>query len=269
VTQSLFRKTQGLIELLAKDPLRAHVISFLSSEMGSTGEPTAVAFLQLSRDGALHVLSHQGFSNFDPSTISWIDINSDRAVSETLRGGRLRIFTLEERGAQGSDLPKELQDNWQSSVAIPIGLQSIYFLNFREDVNTSQGFEEFIQCIGSLLAIFELHLNEKMNGKRELWFNEKSQSLSPREQRIVELIREGKTNPEIAALLGYSESLIRQETVSIYRKLGVSGRKEIRGTDSTTNRIPRNVIRAAIALSGIETLQPVIEGLGQMQGIII
>jgi DNA-binding NarL/FixJ family response regulator len=133
-----------------------------------------------------------------------------------------------------SDLPRDLREYWLSSVAIPIGLQSIYFLNFREDVTSIPEFEDFIRCIAALLTSFESHLGEKMNGKRELWFNEKSQSLSPREQRIIELIREGKTNPEIASLLGYSESLIRQETVSIYRKLGVSGRKEIRGSDATT-----------------------------------
>lgn len=269
MTQSLFQKTQGLVELLARDPLRAHVITFLSRELGSTGEPTAVAYLQLSRDGILHVVSHEGFVGFNPESISRIDIDSDRAASEALRSGRLRILTLEERLAQASDLPEELRGYWRSSVAIPIGLQSIYFINFREDVTAISEFEEFIKCIGSLLTSFEGQVRDRRRGKKELWFDEKSESLSSREKRIVELIREGKTNPEIATELGYSESLIRQETVSIYRKLGVNGRKELRSPDSTPKRAIRNVIRIAIAMSGIEALQPLLEGFGPIQGFVV
>jgi DNA-binding CsgD family transcriptional regulator len=43
---------------------------------------------------------------------------------------------------------------------------------------------------------------------------------------ILKLIAEGRTNAAIADVLGYSESLIRQETIKIYAKLGCSGRNE-------------------------------------------
>lgn len=268
MTQSLFQKTQGLIELLVQDPLRAHVITYLSREMGSTGEPTAVAFLQLSRDGALHVLSHEGYANFDPSGISRLDINSDRAASESLRSGRLRIFTLEERLTQASDLPQELRGYWRSSAAIPIGLQSLYFFNFREDVSLIPEFESFLRCISSLLTAFEGQVRNKKRGGGELWFDENVDSLSRRQAEILQLIREGKTNPQIADELGFSESLIRQETVSIYRKLGVSGRKEIREADSTPKRAMRNTIRAVIALLGIETIEPLVKSLTALQSLM-
>ena len=243
VTQSLFQRAQGLIELLAQDPLRAHVMTYLSRELGSTGEAIAVAFLQLSRDGTLHVVSHEGFAHFDPGKISHLDIDSDRAASETLRGGRLRIFTLKQRRSQPSDLPRELRNHWSSSVAIPIGLQSLYFLNFREDVTSIPEFEGFIHLIGSLLTSFEVQLSEKSGGKRNFWFDEKTRLLSNREERVLALIREGKTNAQIAFELGYSESLIRQETVSIYRKLGVNGRKDLKTEESQPKTVLRHAIR--------------------------
>jgi DNA-binding NarL/FixJ family response regulator len=43
----------------------------------------------------------------------------------------------------------------------------------------------------------------------------------------LELIQEGKTNRTIALSMGYSESLIRQETMVIYRKLGIEGRRDL------------------------------------------
>jgi DNA-binding CsgD family transcriptional regulator len=41
------------------------------------------------------------------------------------------------------------------------------------------------------------------------------------------MIQAGHTNQLIAVRMGYSESLIRQETISIYRKLKISGRRDL------------------------------------------
>ena len=43
---------------------------------------------------------------------------------------------------------------------------------------------------------------------------------------LYQMIAEGRTNSDIADLLAYSDSLIRQETIKIYSILGCSGRLE-------------------------------------------
>lgn len=50
--------------------------------------------------------------------------------------------------------------------------------------------------------------------------------LSPRQVRILHLLAEGMTNPQIAARIGFSDSTVRQETMAIYRFLGADGRRE-------------------------------------------
>ena len=50
--------------------------------------------------------------------------------------------------------------------------------------------------------------------------------LTERQNLILQMIADGRTNADIADLLGYSESLIRQETIRIYSKLACSGRNE-------------------------------------------
>ena len=50
--------------------------------------------------------------------------------------------------------------------------------------------------------------------------------LSPRQVRILHLLAEGLTNPQIAARIGFSDSTVRQETMAIYRFLGADGRRE-------------------------------------------
>ena len=50
--------------------------------------------------------------------------------------------------------------------------------------------------------------------------------LTERQQVILRLISEDRTNLVIGELLGYSESTIRQETIKIFAKLGCTGRHE-------------------------------------------
>lgn len=52
-----------------------------------------------------------------------------------------------------------------------------------------------------------------------------SSDLSERQLEILRLMSAGKTNAAIARELGYSESTVRQETMVIYRALGVDGRE--------------------------------------------
>jgi LuxR family maltose regulon positive regulatory protein len=52
-------------------------------------------------------------------------------------------------------------------------------------------------------------------------------SLTPRQEKILDLMRSGLTNEDIAQKIGYSSSLVKQETMLIFSKLGVSGRKDL------------------------------------------
>lgn len=50
--------------------------------------------------------------------------------------------------------------------------------------------------------------------------------LTPRQLQVLSLMAEGKTNSQIARVLKFSESTVRQETMAIYRFLMVPGRHE-------------------------------------------
>jgi DNA-binding NarL/FixJ family response regulator len=52
------------------------------------------------------------------------------------------------------------------------------------------------------------------------------ESLTERQLNVLRLMAEGNTNSQIAQELILSESTIRQETVKIYRALGVNARSE-------------------------------------------
>ena len=56
--------------------------------------------------------------------------------------------------------------------------------------------------------------------------HEPEAELTPRQVRILHLLSEGRTNPQIAARIGFSDSTVRQETMAIYRFLGAEGRRD-------------------------------------------
>ena len=54
-----------------------------------------------------------------------------------------------------------------------------------------------------------------------------NQAPTPRQEIIIKRLKSGLSNKAIALELGYSESLIRQETIAIYKIFNVAGRKEL------------------------------------------
>lgn len=52
------------------------------------------------------------------------------------------------------------------------------------------------------------------------------EDLTPRQLRVLSLMAKGMTNGQIARVLAFSESTVRQETMAIYRILQVKGRAE-------------------------------------------
>jgi DNA-binding CsgD family transcriptional regulator len=66
-----------------------------------------------------------------------------------------------------------------------------------------------------------LRSNHRKNGDHSL----EGAALTSRQQVILQHMADGKTNSAIARLIGFSESTVRQETIEIFRKVGVNDRR--------------------------------------------
>ena len=72
------------------------------------------------------------------------------------------------------------------------------------------------------LALSTSNLIEVMDQRSE----PPSMELTPRQKSILSLMAQGKTNLEIGAELEVSESLIKHESVKIFKGLGAKGREQ-------------------------------------------
>ncbi len=133
-----------------------------------------------------------------------------------------------------SDTFENLRDasaNWRTIVFMPMlpnfaaGFSTTIFVTDNEDN------QEYFTALKSVISLY-VHLlmaedHPAIGRSTKPKGSVLGEPLTERQQLILGLIKEGKTNNFIADRLGYSESLIRQETMVIYQKLGVDGRREI------------------------------------------
>jgi DNA-binding CsgD family transcriptional regulator len=134
----------------------------------------------------------------------------------------------------------DLQTPWRSLVVIPTAGRLVATLHLLCDMDDPDFAILYFQIVGAILSFYQHEELRPLNQQSGLGKVAEQESpviarievgrpLTERQQMILSMIKELKSNPQIAALMGYSESLIRQETIIIYKKLGVSGRNEILG----------------------------------------
>jgi DNA-binding CsgD family transcriptional regulator len=104
-------------------------------------------------------------------------------------------------------------------------LQSKIFLNQERVL--------FLETLGRILALYLSSPAYLQTGKAKLAatvvissHSQRGLPLSQRQDLILRMISEGRTNLAIGEILKYSESTIRQETIKIFSKLGCDGRVE-------------------------------------------
>ena len=126
--------------------------------------------------------------------------------------------------------------NWKSTILMTISPRHVASLTLPMLTEESVADVNYFNAIRSMLSLFLKSHKEPVvkssDGKlavdsaiqeREI----ESTFLTERQEIILRMIKSGDTNSAIAGRMGYSESLIRQETIAIYRKLGISGRKDL------------------------------------------
>lgn len=191
----------------------------------------AAFFLQVERDGRLHLVSYYGALPAEVGlSDSPISIFDSHPAAEAVRTGA--IAWSKNSGNR---------NKYGSLVAWPVlsedrilgVLLGLYEVSFSEVTSDLEYFEAIATVIGGAIIKRLTSGEPSRSSKKGLGIplrlnleNEEGQHLTERQELILKLISEGRTNGDIADVLGYSESLIRQETIRIYAILGCSGRSE-------------------------------------------
>lgn len=225
--KNAFGRLQLLVEFLHKLPTREQLIVHLCENVCPMGEIAGGTTGFLDDEGTIHIQFTYGFGLNTPSRVT-LNIGDNQLGAEALRTMRINYVDLQTLYASyPQDLIMDWISDYSTAVAIPVTSRRIYGFTFISNIQEFHGFRDYFECLRSILTFWE-SLNENRAMKRLPQPSLEQQELTPRQMKILEMVKEDRTNSAIASALGYSESLIRQETIIIYRKLGIGGRRELK-----------------------------------------
>ncbi|MFZ2228235.1 MAG: LuxR C-terminal-related transcriptional regulator [Candidatus Nanopelagicaceae bacterium] len=225
-------RVHSLVDFLrVESPSLDSICKFLVLDTFYEFSATSFLVAVVRADGTVHKPADFGF---DPHIMK--DIAPRSVVVDTPMNRALRTGEIVDCGSfEEFDCPTEnygpimFPHGFSSSIAFPIPQVGIGLFFSSDQVNLTPDTRQFLAAIGGVLALrfSQPEYREKMgylsDGKNQLV----DFALTSRQLIILGAMRRGLTNSMIASELEFSESLIRQETVQIYRKMGVSGRKEL------------------------------------------
>jgi DNA-binding CsgD family transcriptional regulator len=230
VFQRYLERIQAISEFLARAPHPDQALEFLSAHASPLDEVAVISRAVVDHDGVMRVENIRGFSKYEIISRASMHISQQRPIATAARTQKIVWAHIDTVIQEFPDfIHFDSETPWKSSVTLPIGLKYVYGLSFPSDVTAFDNINNYFESIRSIIMIYESALDLKgvINSRRVIEESE-VQPLSERQNKILDLLKTGRTNKEIAEVIGYSESLVRHETMIIYKKLRVEGRNQLR-----------------------------------------
>lgn len=211
------------------------LIKFVSIDTLHDFEVVTV-FLNVVRfDGSVYIPAGYGYTPEAFAKIPDRYVSVDTPVNRALHTGRIvECGDFNSYLFAGPEYPEELFPNgFAFSFAWPIPGVGTVVTFCRKVTELTPEIQRFLLTIGGILSleIRRSKMGDEIQRNEVHHTSVAPSALTPRQWTIVGAIRRGMTNPAIAEDLGFSQSLIRQETMHIYRKLRISGRRELIESD--------------------------------------
>jgi DNA-binding CsgD family transcriptional regulator len=216
-------KLLAIVQFLAINPTLRDLTDFLGSSHCPSGEVSRAYFAKIIDKTSFLVETTYGFKENEcwPGKIFPCEITrpSGRAVLEDQ-------IIFEDNTPEYYLKYTSLKDEpiahiWSSQVTIPINSEHI--VQFGRYAKFQPEDQLFYQNLQSLLQIYFSRIGKVSLGIGDL----SGKPLTPRQNEILAHMKSGMTNDEIAIAIGYSSSLVKQESMLIFSKLGISGRRDL------------------------------------------
>ena len=237
--QVLLNNLTEVVNEVHKQPSPDDLCQTLATTVCVTGELCRVYLGRLDKDGVIRTESSFGYSLDSGVEAIETPLDFDRPMPFALRNRRVYFANRSEVISKFKKYePLDMKSPWEATAVVPTSGTLVFVFRFQKEF-MYEGWEE--SYFTGLQAIFNMY-NLDAGRRNSLGSSavvpvgltsqtrrniEKGKALTARQAFILSLIKEKKTNIQIAAIIGYSESLVRHETIIIYAKLGVVGRREL------------------------------------------
>lgn len=228
-----------IADAIRRNPTPEDLCQILATKVSPCDELARVYCGRIDRDGNIRTVASFGYS-LEANVMNVVTpLNFDRPMPDAVRNHKVIVENKEEILAKYRNYePLDLRSPWVSTAVVPTLGRLVFVFRLQCRVDQSGIYKKYFTMIGALLDFYLYDETESLSKKitnNPTSDPEESNStrsllgkpLTERQDWILERIKEKQTNIQIAQALGYSESLIRHETIIIYSKLGISGRREL------------------------------------------
>ena len=212
-----------ITQILAQKPTLEQLCQFLSINHCPSGEVSRVYFAKISKDQILTIEAMHGFEPENCFVGKEFPVEIGRPSGRAIIENQMIIeknspeYYVKYPAIRNQPLPYP----WNSQISIPINNQ--YFMQCGRYVDMTEEDELFYKNLQSLMQIYFSQIGKVSLEIGDLF----GKPLTARKEEILKMIKNGETNEAIADKIGYSASLVKQETMLIYSKLGISGRRDL------------------------------------------
>ncbi len=193
----------------------------------------ALYFGRLGEDGCVYPTEKFGFEAGVVDSWGAFPLKVDIPITAAIK--RDSLITVNSPEQMYKEFPamkavENLDHDWQSIMAVPIHSYGVYAITSYSFTEIDEAHERFLRTVGQLVIVAFAKCD--LIGADVKKFRKQSPRsaknvLSVRQEVSLKLILKGLTNNQIGDEIGFSESLVRQESIAIYSALSVSGRKEL------------------------------------------
>jgi DNA-binding CsgD family transcriptional regulator len=240
-----------IAKIVYASPEPSELCTQLAMRVCPEGELAKVYLAKLDQDGYFRTMATFGYAK--ESRIHEYQVGLVRSVplSDAYLRAEVIVFNKDELGTK---YPKfktvDERSPWESIAITPtLGRGLVFVFRLQVQLLKDNSTQLYFEAIASILSFYRKECNQtsfEQNTAPRLGVSAKpvnqdglrDRPLTKRQRTILALIQEGLTNSQIANAIGYSESLVRQETILIYAKLDVRGRVDLRA-ESTVERVSR------------------------------
>jgi len=207
------------------------LLDFIAEDTFKSFSPISVYAAIVRSNGAIFIPFHWGYNShlaqgsaepiLDENTPGYDAYKNIRVVE----AGNYREYAF----YRLDTAPLFFPNGFESSLILPIPDYGVILMFSPEKIVVDETLENLLRCVGEIASLSIIHVDHGV--KFEVDINDPEPlallPLTPRQWAIKDAMLRGLTNGAIAREMNFSESLIRHETIRIYSKLGINGRKEL------------------------------------------
>lgn len=208
------------------------VCKFLVLNIFTNMKASAVYAGEITKDGFIAPVGSFGLP--EKTVTGWgnIPLTLKAPLTDSVKQDKIILLKREEAFEKYPALSgyEGIPEIWETYLVCPTLPYGLIALTLDSSPKLSRDSEEFLRTISSLVSLHhqKVKLKTRMKGNNESNRSSgQNGALTERQSLIKNLMEKGFSNPQIASEIGYSESLIRQETMAIYSILNISGRKDL------------------------------------------